>query len=180
MWALLLVCESGRFFRILKQNLNMLLTVLTDRAQPVSVKEVKRASFEIFLMVLLAGGTERVFVREDYEMVMDDFRNIKRVFCASGEGLAAVLAEEVVDRAAEVAEGVIGLMSLPTERLIEDFTIAACESDVAGGIAEWQGISMPPTTGRWNRSDPNTVLRVLCHRSERQRELCRRGEVEQE
>ncbi|KAH0469346.1 hypothetical protein IEQ34_000904 [Dendrobium chrysotoxum] len=152
--------------RILKQNLNMLLTVLTDRAQLVAVKEVMRASFEMFLMVLLAGGTERVFVRTDYEMVMDDFRNMKRVFCASGEGLGAVLAEEVVDRAAEVVEGVIGLMSLPTERLIEDFTIAACESGVAGGIAEWQRIPMPPTTGRWSRSDPNTVLRVLCHRND--------------
>ncbi|XP_020578976.1 uncharacterized protein LOC110023753 [Phalaenopsis equestris] len=149
--------------RILKQNLNTLLTILTDRAQPVAVREVMRASFEMFLMVILAGGTERVFVRTDYEVVLEDFRNMKRVFCASGEGLVA---EEVVDREAEVVEGVIGLMSLPTERLIEEFTAAARETSVAVAMAEGRRIPMPATAGRWSRSDPNTVLRVLCHRND--------------
>lgn len=35
------------------------------------------------------------------------------------------------------------------------------------GLAVVQGqrvLPMPPTTGRWNRADPNTVLRVLYHR----------------
>ncbi|KAG0454800.1 hypothetical protein HPP92_024092 [Vanilla planifolia] len=152
--------------RILKQNLNLLLTVLTDRAQPVAVKEVMRATFEAFLMVLLAGGTERAFARTDYDMVMEDFRNLKRVFCASGEGLVA---EETVDREASVVEGIIGLMSLPTERIIEDFIIAACEAGGAGrggGFTEGQRLPMPPTTGRWSRSDPNTILRVICHRND--------------
>ncbi|XP_020572200.1 uncharacterized protein LOC110019025 isoform X2 [Phalaenopsis equestris] len=149
--------------RILKQNLNLLLTVLTDRAQPTAMKEVMRATFEAFLLVLLAGGTERAFVRTDYEMVMEDFRNLKRVFCASGEGLVS---EEVVDKEARVVEGIIGLMGLPTEKIIEDFTNAAYASSGSSSPAEGRKLRMPPTTGRWSRSDPNTVLRVLCHRND--------------
>jgi len=154
--------------RILKQNLTLLVSALADRAQPGAVKEVMKASFEAFLMVLLAGGTERAFVRSDYDTVLEDFRSLKRAFCTSGEGLVA---EEVVDREAEVVEGIIALMGLPTERLIEEFSIAACESSGTGGIGGGMDtprrvLPMPPTTGRWNRSDPNTVLRVLCHRND--------------
>lgn len=123
-----------------------------------------KASFEAFLMVLLAGGSDRAFVRSDYDVILEDFRSLKRSFCTSGEGLVA---EEVVDREAEVVEGIIALMGLPTERLIEEFTIAACE---ASGIGRMMGgemeIPMPPTTGRWNKTDPNTILRVLCHRND--------------
>lgn len=149
--------------RVLKLNLNLLLTVLTDQAQPTVVKEVMRAAFEAFLTVLLAGGSERAFARTDWEMVMEDFRDLKRVFCSSGEGLVS---EDAVDREARVAEGIVGLMGLPTEKIIEDFTAAACESIGVRSLAEGQRLTVPPTTGRWSRSDPNTVLRVLCHRDD--------------
>ncbi|WOL05760.1 hypothetical protein Cni_G14491 [Canna indica] len=159
--------------RIMKQNLALLVSILTDRAQPVAVKEVMRAAFEAFLMVLLAGGTERAFVREDAEAVLEDFRALKRVFCSCGEGLVA---EELVEREAEVVEGIVALMGLPTERLIEDFSIAAFEASGMGAVGCGGGghngagsapkVPMPPTTGRWNRTDPNTVLRVLCYRDD--------------
>ncbi|KAK8952001.1 hypothetical protein KSP39_PZI004273 [Platanthera zijinensis] len=153
-------CRIDNALSVLKQNLKHLLSVLTDRAQPPAMKEVMRATFQAFLMVLLAGGPDRAFVRSDYEIVMEDLRQLKKMFCASGEGFVP---EDVVDREAEVVEGIVGLMSLPTERLIEDFTIAACESSSA---AEDQRLLMPPTTGIWSRSDPNTVLRVICHRND--------------
>ncbi|CAA0817434.1 Protein of unknown function (DUF810 [Striga hermonthica] len=35
------------------------------------------------------------------------------------------------------------------------------------GVGMGRKLPMPPTTGRWNRSDPNTILRVLCHRDDR-------------
>lgn len=162
--------ESSRIrpaLRILKQNLTLLVTVLTDRAQPGAVKEVMKAAFEAFLMVLLAGGSERAFVRSDYDMVLEDFRSLTRLFCASGEGLVA---EDVVDEEAEVVEGILTLMGMPEERLIEEFSIAACESSGMGGGMDTPGrqrvLPMPPTTGRWSRADPNTVLRVLCHRND--------------
>ncbi|CAL9076324.1 protein unc-13 homolog [Musa acuminata AAA Group] len=151
--------------RILKHNLTLLASIVTERAHPLVLKEVMKASFEAFLMVLLAGGSERAFAREDSETVLDDFRGLKRVFSTCGE--------EEVGREGEVVEGIVTLMGLPTERLIEDFSIAACEASgvsvtgVSGdGVPVGTKVPMPPTTGRWNRADPNTVLRVLCHRDD--------------
>ncbi|XP_020688603.1 protein unc-13 homolog [Dendrobium catenatum] len=145
--------------RLLKQNLNFIVTILTDRAQPVAVREVMKAALEAFLMVLLAGGSERAFGRGDSEMVAEDLESLRRVFCTSGEGLVA---EEVVEKEMEVAEGIVALMALPTEKLLEEFTTVACE---ASGIGAHK-VPMPPTTGKWNRSDPNTILRVICHRDD--------------
>lgn len=162
------VMESTRIrpaLRVLKQNLALLASVLIDRAQPVAAREVMRAALEGFLMVLLAGGRKRAFVQEDHEAVAEDLRSLKMMF-GEGEGL---LGEETVEREAEVAEGVVALMELPTERLIEEFRAAACESGgitVFGERAASPKLPMPPTTGRWNRSDPNTMLRVLCHRDD--------------
>ncbi|KAF7837437.1 protein unc-13-like protein [Senna tora] len=150
--------------RTLKQNLTVMTAILTDRAQALAMKEVMKASFEAFLMVLLAGGSSRVFNRSDYQMIQEDFESLKRVFCSCGEGL---IAEEVVQREAEVVEGVIELMGLGTDQLVEDFSIVTCETSGIGMMGNAQKLPMPPTTGRWNRSDPNTILRVLCHRNDR-------------
>ncbi|KAK8622465.1 hypothetical protein V6N13_117377 [Hibiscus sabdariffa] len=150
--------------RILKQNLTLLTSMLTDHAQALAMKDVMKASFEAFLMVLLARGTSRAFNRSDHEMFEEDFDGLKRVFCTCGEGL---LSEDAVQREAEIVEGVISLMAQTTEQLIEDFAIAACETSGISSIGSGQKLPMPPTTGRWNRSDPNTILRVLCHRNDR-------------
>ncbi|KAK3022515.1 hypothetical protein RJ639_046792 [Escallonia herrerae] len=150
--------------RLLKQNLTLLGAIVTDRAQPLAVKEVMKASFEAYLMVLLAGGSSRIFTWSDHEMIEEDFESLKRVFCTCGEGL---IAEDVVDREAETVEGVVGLMGQSTEQLVEDFSIVACETSGIGVVGAGQKLPMPPTTGRWNRADPNTILRVLCHRNDR-------------
>ncbi|KAL5066965.1 hypothetical protein RYX36_017852 [Vicia faba] len=151
--------------RILKQNLTLMTTLLIDKAQPMAMKEVMRASFDAFLMVLLAGGNSRVFNRTDHFMIKEDFESLNKVFCTCGEGLVS---ENVVEREAAVVEGVIGLMGQYTEQLTEDFSIAACETSGIGVMsANGQKLPMPPTTGRWHRSDPNTILRVLCHRNDR-------------
>lgn len=133
--------------------------MLTDRAQPVAVREVMKAALEAFLMVLLAGGSERAFGRGDCEMVREDLESLRRVFCISGEGLVA---EEVVEKEVEAAEGVVALMFLPTEKLVEEFTTAACDASGIGMLK----VPMPPTTGKWSRADPNTVLRVICYRDD--------------
>ncbi|KAL5711530.1 hypothetical protein ACHQM5_021974 [Ranunculus cassubicifolius] len=149
--------------RILKQNLTLLAAILTDRAQPLAIKEVMKSTFEAFLMVLLAGGISRMFSKSDYEMIEDDFKNLKRVFCTCGEGL---ISEEVVEKEADIVDGIIGLMGKTTEQLIEDFSILACEASGMGIVGVGQKVPMPPTTGRWHRADPNTILRVLCYRND--------------
>ncbi|XP_062209810.1 protein unc-13 homolog [Phragmites australis] len=147
--------------RTLKQNLSLLVSVLVDRAQPVAVREVMKASFQAFLIVLLAGGSDRSFTTEDHAMIEEDFRSLKRAFCTRGEGLVA---EEVVEAEAQAVEGVVALMGQTAEQLVEEFGIATCESSGAGSTG--QRLPMPPTTRRWSRTDPSTILRVLCHRDE--------------
>ncbi|KAL2469646.1 Protein of unknown function (DUF810) [Abeliophyllum distichum] len=150
--------------RILKQNLTLLCAIVTDRAQPLALKEVMKASFEAYLMVLLAGGSSRIFSRFDHPMIEEDFDHLKRVFCTCGETL---LVEDVVEREAETVEGVVALMGQSTEQLVEDFSIVACEASGIGLVGAGQKLPMPPTTGKWNRSDPNTILRILCYRNDR-------------
>ncbi|KAI4318144.1 hypothetical protein L6164_025949 [Bauhinia variegata] len=130
----------------------------------MALKEVMRASYDAFLMVLLAGGISRVFNRTDQQMIQEDFESLKKVFGSIGEGL---IAEEVVEKEADVVEGVLILMGQSTEQLMEDFSVLTCEKSGMGVMGNGQKLPMPPTTGRWNRTDPNTILRVLCYRNDR-------------
>ncbi|KAL2921285.1 Protein unc-13-like protein [Bienertia sinuspersici] len=150
--------------RTIKQNLAVLCAILIDQAQTLAMREVMKAAFEAYLMVLLAGGSDRIFYRSDNEMIGEDFESLKRVFCTSGAG---IISEEEVQKEAEVVHGVIELMGQSTEQLVEDFSIVACEKSGIGVNTAGKKLPMPPTTGRWNRSDPNTILRVLCHRNDR-------------
>ncbi|KAE8771727.1 hypothetical protein D1007_56377 [Hordeum vulgare] len=152
--------------RALKQNLSFLVSVLADRAQPVAVREVMKASFQAFLMVLLAGGNDRTFTRADHGMVDEDLRSLKRAFCTCGEGLVP---EDVVAQEAEAAEGVVELMARSTENLIAAFGAATSES--IAGVREYEdcdggATTVPPTSRQWGPADPNTILRILCHRDD--------------
>lgn len=148
--------------RILQQNITLLCSIVIEKAQPLALKEVMKASFEAYMMVLLAGGRARVFTLADHEVIEEDFKSLKRAFCTCG-----FISEDSVDLEAETVEGVIALMGQTTEHLVEDFTTVACEASGIGVIGAGQKLPMPPTTGRWNRSDANTILRVLCHRNDR-------------
>lgn len=149
--------------RILKQNLTLLCAIVTDRAQPLALQEVIKASFEAYLMVLLAGGSSRTFSRFDHPMIEEDFDNLKRVFCTCEKGL---IVEDMVEKEADTIEWVVELMGQSIEKLVEDSSIVACEVSGIGVVGAGQKLPMPSTTGRWNRLDPNTILRVLCHRND--------------
>ncbi|XP_047319863.1 protein unc-13 homolog [Impatiens glandulifera] len=152
--------------RILKQNLTLLCAIVAERAKQMAVRDAMRASYESFLMVLLAGGSARIFSRQDHEMIGEDFDRLRKLFGECGEGL---ITGDVLERESEAVEGVVGLMGHTTEQLVEDFSIVACEASGIGvvGNGDGQKLPMPPTTGKWNRADPNTILRVLCHRNDR-------------
>lgn len=149
--------------RVLKQNLTLLGAIVTERIQPLAIKEVMKASFYAYLMILLAGGGSRAFTRQEHPMIEEDFDSLKKVYSTVGEGL---IAEDVVDKESETVEGVVGLMGQSTEQLVEDFGIVFTEINGTSAVGAGQKLPIPPTTGRWGRSDPNTILRVLCHRND--------------
>ncbi|WVZ15212.1 hypothetical protein V8G54_012778 [Vigna mungo] len=153
-----------KMLTILKHNIKLMTAILTERAQELAVKQVMKASFDAFLTVLLAGGTTRVFNESDHQFIQEDFESLKKVFRICGEEL---LAENMVEKEAEVVEGVIELMGMSTEQLVENLSTLTGESGGVGVNGNGQKLSMPPTTGKWNRTDPNTILRVLCYRNDR-------------
>ncbi|GJW39485.1 mammalian uncoordinated homology 13 protein [Tanacetum coccineum] len=141
--------------KIMKHNLTLLTAILTDRAQPLATKELMKASFDVFLMVLLAGGSSRNFTRLDHSMIEDDFKDLKKLFSTHGDGL---IVEDVVDREAENVEGVVSLMGRTTEQLVDDLGTLVYDENGVGVV--------PTTTGKWSSTDQNTILRVLCYRNE--------------
>ncbi|KAK8470240.1 hypothetical protein PHAVU_004G085288 [Phaseolus vulgaris] len=154
----------NKMLTIFKHNIKLMTAILTERAQELAVKQVMKASFDAFLTVLLAGGTTRVFNESDHQIIQEDFESLKKVFYVCGEEL---LAENMVEKEAEVVEGVIALMGMSTEQLVENLSTLSSEAGGVGANGNGQKLSMPPTTGKWNRADPNTILRVLCYRNDR-------------
>ncbi|OIW21534.1 hypothetical protein TanjilG_06152 [Lupinus angustifolius] len=149
---------------ILKHNIKLMTAILTEEAHALAVKEVMKASFDAFLMVLLAGGASRAFNESDHQIIQEDFQRLKQIFHTVGQGLVA---ENVVEKEGEVVEGVIGLMGMSTEQLMENLSIVTSETSGVGTIGNGHKLPMPPTTGKWNREDPDTILRVLCYRNDR-------------
>ncbi|XP_051127596.1 protein unc-13 homolog [Andrographis paniculata] len=149
---------------ILRQNLAMVCAIIIDKTRSMALKEVMKACFEAYLMVLLAGGSSRVFSRKDHPIIEEDFDSLKQFFFMCGEGL---IGNDEVAMEAETVEGVVTLMGKSTEQLVEEFSVLACESSGIGILGTRRKLPMPPTTGKWHSLDPNTILRVLCHRNDR-------------
>ncbi|XP_051152716.1 protein unc-13 homolog [Andrographis paniculata] len=148
----------------LKHNLTLLCMIVVERAQPLALKEVIKAAFEAFVRVLVTGGSSRMYSQMDHPMIEEDLDTLKRLFCMCGEGLVV---EDTVEREVEAAQGVVGLMGQSTEQLIEDFISVTNGSYGMNVVNPRHKIPVPPTTGNWNRFDPNTILRVLCSRNDR-------------
>lgn len=53
-------------------------------------------------------------------------------------------------------------MTESTKQLVQDFSIMGCEFSELGAAGVELKLPMPPANGPWNRSDPNTILRVYC------------------
>ncbi|KAK8571927.1 hypothetical protein V6N12_027995 [Hibiscus sabdariffa] len=141
--------------KVLKQNLTLLNAMVTERAQPLATKEVMKASFEAFLMVLLAGGPSRSYNRSDHEMIAEDFNSLRKVFCNFGEEL---ISDEEVQKEAETVEGVISLMSQSTEQLTEDLCAVTCESSVVG---EFISLVLNDQTGRRSEESSSIMYKNL-------------------
>lgn len=147
------------FLQELERNLMIVSDTIHERVRTRALTDIMRASFEGFLMVLLGGGPSRAFSRQDSQIIEDDFKCLKDLFWANGDGLPL----EIIDKFSTTARSILPLFRTETDVLIDQFRRVTLESY---GSSARSKLPMPPTTGQWSPSEPNTLLRVLCYRND--------------
>lgn len=147
------------FLQELERNLLIISNTVHERVRTRIITDIMRASFDGFLLVLLAGGPSRTFSRQDSQIIEDDFKSMKDVFWANGDGLPS----ELIDKFSTTVRGVLPLFRTDTESLIERFRRVTLETY---GSSARSRLPLPPTSGQWNPTEPNTLLRVLCYRND--------------
>ncbi|KAJ6852838.1 uncharacterized protein M6B38_252560 [Iris pallida] len=164
LWDGLYVGEaaSSRIYPFLKEldpSLEMISTTIHSRVRNRMITALMKASFDGFLLVLLAGGPSRAFTRQDSQILEDDFKSLKDMYLADGDGLP----EELVEKAATQVRSVLPLFRTDTESLIERFKHSILETHGPDAKSRYP---LPPTSARWSPTEANTILRVLCYRNE--------------
>ncbi|XP_038991503.1 protein unc-13 homolog [Hibiscus syriacus] len=148
------------FLQELDLQLEDISLTVHDNIRTRLVTQVMKVSFDGLLLVLLAGGPARAFTLQDYEMIEEDFRFLTDLFWSNGDGLPA----ELIDDFSITVKEILPLFQTDTESLIEKFrsiTLDNCSSSTTKSK-----LPLPPTTGLWGPTEPNTVLRVLCYRND--------------
>ena len=118
-----------------------------------------KASFDGFLLVLLAGGPSRSFIQRDSDIIEEDFKFLTDLFWSGGDGLPA----DLIEKLSTTVKDILPLYHADTDSLIEQFKRATLENYGSSGKSH---LPLPPTSDKWNSNDPNTLLRVLCHRND--------------
>ncbi|RXH74612.1 hypothetical protein DVH24_029333 [Malus domestica] len=147
------------FLQELEQYLEIISSTVHDRVRTRIITDVMRASFDGFLLVLLAGGPSRTFMRKDSDLIEEDFRFLIDLFWSNGDGLPA----DLIDKLSTTVKGILPLYGIDTDSLVEQLKRATLENY---GSSAKSRHPMPPTTGEWNSNEPNTLLRVLCYRND--------------
>lgn len=147
------------FLQEVEQYLEIVATTVHDRVRTRVITEVMKASFDGFLLVLLAGGPSRAFTQQESAMIEEDFKFLCDLFWSNGDGLPS----ELIDNLSKTLKAIFPLLRMDTEGLIEQFQQVTIESY---GSSAKSRLPLPPTTGQWGPTDPNTLLRVLCHRDD--------------
>ncbi|XP_072977774.1 protein unc-13 homolog [Typha angustifolia] len=164
LWDSLYVGETASsriesFLRELDPTLETISNTVHNRVRNRVITALMKASFDGFLLVILAGGPLRAFSRQDSQIIEDDFRSLKDLYLADGDGLPV----ELVEKAATQVKNVLPLLRTDTESLIERFKRMIAETY---GSAAKSRYPLPPTSGHWSPTEANTVLRVLCYRND--------------
>lgn len=147
------------FLQELERSLTSIVDTINDRVRTRIIADIMRASLDGFLLVLLAGGPSRAFSRQDSEIIEDDFSALKDLFYANGDGLPT----DVISKFSTTVREVLPLFRTESESLIDQFRRLTLE---AYGSSVKSRLPLPPTTGQWNPTEPNTLLRVLCYRND--------------
>lgn len=147
------------FLQELENYLEIISSTVHDRVRTRLITDVMKASFDGFLLVLLAGGPSRSFTLQDSEMIEEDFKFLTDLFWSNGDGLPA----DLIDKFSTAVKNVLPLFSTDTATLVEQFRSLTLESY---GSSAKSGLPLPPTSGQWRPNEPNTLLRVLCYRND--------------
>lgn len=153
---------SNRILPLLKELGPILRTIsstVRDKVRNRLITALMKASFDGFLLVLLAGGPTRAFCCQDYQMIEDDFRALRGLYLTYSEGLP----EELVAKASSEVKSILPLLRTDTETLIERFKKAISESYECTTKSRFP---MPPVPAHWSPDNANTILRVLCNRND--------------
>ncbi|XP_022720063.1 uncharacterized protein LOC111277894 isoform X1 [Durio zibethinus] len=129
--------------------------LIDDGVRDLVVLSVYQASLEGFVWVLLDGGPCRAFSDSDIILMEEDLMMLKEFFIADGEGLPRSL----VEQEAKFAEHILHMFSLQTETVIQMLMTAS------------ELISMGLDSnkhGHMNLQDAHTLVRVLCHKKDRE------------
>ncbi|KAG8496041.1 hypothetical protein CXB51_009399 [Gossypium anomalum] len=129
--------------------------VIDDAVRDVVVLSIYKASLEGFVWVLLDGGPCRAFSDSDIILMEEDLLTLKEFFIADGEGLP----ESLVEQEAKFAERILHMFSLQTETVIQ-MLMTASELISMGLDSNKQGHT--------NLGDAHTLMRVLCHKKDRE------------
>lgn len=147
------------FLQELEQYLEIISSTVHDKVRTRAIVEVMKASFDGFLLVLLAGGSSRVFSLRDSVILEEDFKFLTDLFWSNGDGLPA----ELIEKHSATVRGVLPLFRADTEHVIQQFTQLIME--MYGSSAKSR-LPLPPTADQWSPREPNTLLRVLCYRND--------------
>ncbi|KAF5726012.1 hypothetical protein HS088_TW23G00749 [Tripterygium wilfordii] len=145
------------FLQELEQYLEVISSTVHHRIRTRVITDIMKASFEGFLLVLLAGGPSRTFVLQDSEILVEDFKFLTDLFWSNGDGLPA----DLIDKLSSTVKSILPLYQTDSESIIERFKSIILEN--SGSVAKSR-LPVPPTSGHWNPTETNTLLRVLCHR----------------
>ncbi|XP_027357832.1 protein unc-13 homolog isoform X1 [Abrus precatorius] len=147
------------FIQELEQYLEVISSTVHDKVRTRVIVEVMQASFEGFLLVLLAGGPSRAFSRQDSVIVEEDFKFLTDLFWSNGDGLPP----ELIEKHSATVRSVLPLFHADTDHIIQQFNQLTV--DMYGSTAKSR-LPLPPTADQWSPREPNTLLRVLCYRND--------------
>ncbi|GFS35423.1 elongation factor Ts [Actinidia rufa] len=157
MWVSHRLLGLNLFLRELEQNLTIISDSVHERVRTRIIADVMKASFDGSCWFCLRAS--RAFTRQDSQIIEDDFKSLKDLFWANGDGLPA----DLINKFSTTVREVLPLFRTDTENLIERFRRLTLETY---GSSAKSRLPLPPTSGQWNPTEPNTLLRVLCYRND--------------
>lgn len=135
--------------------LGELVETIVEPLRDQIVMGLLQASLNGLLRVMLDGGPSRAFSQSDADVLEEDLQTLKDFFIADGDGLPAALVENAADSVKQVLE----LYRSETTVIIQNFKHA---SEQVGSPYT------PRRTGKRVSGDVDILLRVLCHKTDRE------------